>query len=134
MLTTSLLLLATAAGSPAAETPVRVTTLPVAQRTTRARSAPRVRSGDADPRGGGRVHLKTETADSATRVVFTYRGRRVAARRTSSDAEDRTRDWARTVPARGARPGQVVRFRVTACGSGGCSSRTFSDRLDREDD
>lgn len=127
----SLLLLSIAAfvGGPADTPPTPY----AAQRAVRTASAPRIGDTDADL-VGGRLNLETETAITASKVTFTYRGRSISARRTETDTEDRTRDWGRTVNARGARAGDRITLRVKACTGGKCTTKTVTERLEREND
>jgi hypothetical protein len=92
-------------------------------------AAPRVTDIDADLLRDGRVRLQAETR-GASRVVFTYAGRRIAGRLV--DAEEGEREWARTVARRGT--ARTATIRVTACDDSRCSTRSERERLDREDD
>jgi hypothetical protein len=92
-------------------------------------AAARVSDIDADLLRDGRVRLEAETR-GATRVVFTYAGRRIAGRLTEVD--DGERSWARTVARRGS--ARTVTVRVTACDGTRCTARTDRERLEREDD
>ena len=69
--------------------------------------------------------LEAETA-GASRVTFTYRGRTVKAQRGGFDREDGTRDWYRTVRARGndAAGNVTVDVKVRACKAGACDTVT----------
>jgi hypothetical protein len=97
-------------------------------------AAPRIADIDADLRFDGKVHLEAETA-GASRVQFTYRGRTYTARKGGFDAEDGTRDWRRTVRARGgdADGGNTVKIKVRACKGGECVTRTERERLELDD-
>jgi hypothetical protein len=101
-----------------------------------AAAGPRVREVDADLAAKGRLRLEAETAAGARRVSFTYGGTTVQGRLVDADDEDRTRDWAATVPARQAdrQGGHRVTVKVRACSDGGCATTTAKPFLEREDD
>ena len=106
-----------------------------APRAAERAAAPRIADVDADLRFDGRVLLEAETA-GASRVTFTYRGRTVKAQRGGFDREDGTRDWYRTVRARGndAAGNVMVDVKVRACKAGACDTVTDREHLEREDD
>jgi hypothetical protein len=95
----------------------------------------RVVDADADLRFDGRVLLEAETT-GASRVTFTYRGKTFKAKRGTFDREDGTRDWYRTVRARGndAAGDVTVSIRVRATNGGKSVTATQSEHLEREDD
>jgi hypothetical protein len=104
--------------------------------TASAAAGPRVSDIDADLATNGRLRLEAETAAGARRVSFTYAGRTVQGRLVDADDDDRTRDWAATVPARQAdrEGGHRVTVKVRACSDGGCATKTAKPFLEREDD
>lgn len=94
-------------------------------------AAPTIRDVDAELEGG-RLHLSTETT-GATKVTFRFAGRSAAGRLTDTDAEDGTRDYERRVKAGGIKPGRRA-ITVKACGADGCTTRTVTLFIDRDDD
>ncbi len=133
---TKTLLIPAAAGLALAAAPLAATASSDAPRTAKpAAAAPRVVDVDADLRFDGRVLLEAETA-GAGKVTFTYRGVTVKARRGGFDREDGTRDWHRTVRARGtdASGNVTVDIKVRACKAGACDTVTDREHLEREDD
>ncbi len=96
-------------------------------------AAPRVFDIDAELEPGNRLHLSTETASSAARVTFSFAGRTAKGYLTETDTEDATRDFERTLSARGMRPG-TRKITVRACGADGCATRTLSVYVERDDD
>ncbi len=97
-----------ATGAPAASAPTASS--PAATSALR----PRIDDIDADLRLDGRVRLEAETA-GAGRVTFTYRGRKVAGHKGRLDREDGTRDWRRTVAARGGDESEAARPSRSRC-------------------
>ncbi|HYI17129.1 MAG TPA: hypothetical protein VD836_00395 [Solirubrobacteraceae bacterium] len=97
-------------------------------------AAPRITDIDAELTRDGRVELDVETT-RASRVELTYRGRTITLRKGEWDRDDRTRDWYRTVRARGGDAGGNVRvtLKVRACLDGDCTTRSAAEFLERED-
>jgi hypothetical protein len=125
LLITGVALAATAAGGFAAAVPAS---------GSAAAATPRIDDIDADLHFDGRVRLEAEVA-GATRVRFTYRGLKVKANRGRLDREDGTRDWRRTVRARGddAAGRSTVTIKVRACNADGCVTRSERERLELDD-
>jgi hypothetical protein len=94
-------------------------------------AAPSVRDIDAEL-VGSQLHLETETA-GATKVTFRFAGRSAVGRLTDIDHEDGTRDFERFVKAGGIKPGRRA-ITVRACGADGCTTRTATVFIERDDD
>ena len=133
---TKTLLIPAAAGLALAAAPLAATASSDAPRTAKAAAAaPRVVDVDADLRFDGRVLLEAETA-GAGKVTFTYRGRTVKAKRGGFDREDGTRDWYRTVRARGndAAGNVTVDIKVAPARPARATRSRDREHLEREDD
>lgn len=98
-------------------------------------AAPRIIDVGADLTFDGRVELDAETT-GASRVKVTYRGRTVKLRKGEFDRDDRSREWFRTVRARGGDENGNVRvtLKVRACRGGDCVTSPATEFLEREDD
>lgn len=119
--------------SAAPPTAVATSTGQTASRTPAPRAAAaRVLDLDADLLFEGRLRLEAETS-GADRVTFTYRGHRYRGRLVEIDREDATREWARTITARGAdrRGARRITIRAQACDGSRCSTRSESEFLER---
>jgi hypothetical protein len=125
---------AVAAAVPATGAPATTPAATAAPSAATVKARPIIDDIDADLRFDGRVRLEAETAGAA-RVTFTYRGRRVAAHKGRLDREDGTRDWRRTVAARGGDASGLatVTIKVRACKGDVCVTRSDTERLERED-
>ncbi len=101
---------------------------------TTAHSTAKAFDGDADV-FGSRVNLEAETTAATTRVTFVYGGKRFPGRLTQTDAEDNTKDWDRMTKSLKSdrRPGSVVKFRVRACSSAGCTTSRFQEIVEWDD-
>ncbi|MEZ5122075.1 MAG: hypothetical protein R2736_10945 [Solirubrobacterales bacterium] len=95
-------------------------------------AAPHVRDVDAELHPGGWLHLSAETSAGARRLTFHVAGRSIRGRLTDIDREDRTREFERTVRARGVGTG-TRSIRVRVCGRRGCSTQTFRTFVERDD-
>jgi hypothetical protein len=105
--------------------------------TATAAAGPRISDIDADVATNGRLRLEAETAAAARRVSFTYNGKTVQGKLVDVDDDDRSRDWAVTVPARQAdrEGGRRVTVKVRACSDGDCATKTSKPFVEpREDD
>ena len=90
--------------------------------------------GDADV-FGKRIAFDAETPMSTNKVTFLYGGKKYKGRVTETDMEDRTKDWdamGRSLKS-DRRPGDVIRFRVRACDSSGCTTSRFQERVEWDD-
>jgi hypothetical protein len=90
--------------------------------------------GDADV-FGKQIRLQAETTMSTSRVTFIYGGKRFRGSLVETDAEDRTKDWARTTRSLKGdrRPGRTVKFRVRACDASGCNTTRFTEIVEWDD-
>lgn len=127
----------------AVRVPPPVTTVADRKSSRSQESAPRASAAvarvgdlDADLLFSGRLRLQAETSDDVNRLTFTYRGRRYTGRVVEVDREDRTREWERTIQARGAdrRGNRTITIRARACDGDRCASRSSREFLEREDD
>lgn len=91
---------------------------------------PRVSDFDAELKPGNRISLKVDARNAST-VKFTFAGRTVTGRITDTD-DDGEREFSRTVSAGSVKTGRRA-FKVRACGSDGCTTRTFNERVEYDD-
>lgn len=94
-------------------------------------AAPSVLDVDAELKPGNRLQLQAETR-GATSVTFRWAGRSAKGYVTEIDREDGTRDYERTVSARGMKPGMRA-ITVRACGADGCTNRTVRTHVELDD-
>jgi hypothetical protein len=101
---------------------------------TSAVAAPSAVDGDAELVTAKKLRLSAETR-GADSVQFVYGGHSYAGRLVDVDAEDGEREWSRTVTAHDSdrSAGRVVKFKVSACDGGACTTTTVRERLEWDD-